>query len=110
MDGTAYLTGTVDSWFEKTHAGEVASGIRGHFRIPPASSTPAPDSVIERHIQRQLLWSPFVNAADVDVKIEAGMATLDGTVDSRLEKTAARDNPYEGGAFFVHDHLVVDSG
>lgn len=141
LDGTAYLSGTVDSWFEKNRADYIASGIRGVVEVvndidvgmetaytfdsridpiivvhpveppmarPGVSYTPPKDRQIERNIEQELFWSPFVDSGDVDVKVEVGVATLEGTVDSQMEKTAARENAYQGGAFFVHDHLVVD--
>jgi len=141
FDGTAYLSGTVDSWFEKNRVDDIASGIRGVVEVennievnmetaylfdpwidplvvaysvplpvvkPGVSYTPMRDRQIERNIEKELFWSPFVDSGDVDVKVEAGVATLEGTVDSQMEKTAAHENAYQGGAFFVHDHLVVD--
>jgi osmotically-inducible protein OsmY len=49
-------------------------------------------------IEDQLWWSPFVDANEVTVEVEDGVATLSGTADSWSERGAARDNAYDGGA------------
>lgn len=65
------------------------------------------DSEIESDIESELWWSPWVDADDVDVKVDAGRATLTGEVDSLAEKRAAAENAIEGGAVSVINNLVV---
>jgi osmotically-inducible protein OsmY len=67
------------------------------------------DTQIKQDIESEYFWSPFVDADQVNVAVEDGEATLTGTVDSYLEKGAARDNAYQGGAVFVDNDLVVSS-
>jgi len=66
------------------------------------------DEAIERDIEDQIFWSPFVNTFEVDVGVENGVATLTGSVDSWSEWRAARRNAYEGGATKVINRLEID--
>jgi osmotically-inducible protein OsmY len=65
------------------------------------------DEEIKEEIKDELFWSPFVDANEVYVRVEDGVATLTGTVDSWSEYTAATENAYEGGATWVHNQLAV---
>ncbi len=137
IDGTAYLYGVVDSTFEKNQADEVASRVTGVSAVnnyltverdvaylydPYVDDTfvnqvdlseferPNPlltDSEIKRSIDDELWWSPFVNANQVDVNVENGIATLTGTVNTFAERRYATENAYEGGATLVDNDLDV---
>lgn len=65
------------------------------------------DAAIEGDIRDQLWWSPFVDEDDVEVTVEAGRATLTGTVQSWSEYNAATTNAYDGGAAWVDNDLVL---
>lgn len=65
------------------------------------------DAAIKEDIEDELFWSPFVDADDVFVTVEDGVASLTGTVDSWAEERAAIENAYEGGATIVDNDLVV---
>lgn len=136
-DGGVRLEGSVDSYFEKSRAGDLASRVVGvtdvlnrlvvldPLMLPtspfvddfalvrdgwyerPWTLTQRPDREIERTIESELWWSPFVGAEDVEVHVEDGIATLSGVVDDRLEADAAQENAYEGGAIFVRDRLEI---
>ncbi len=71
-------------------------------RFPTAS-----DLRIKTDIEDELWWSPFVDSDDVTVTVDAGEATLTGTVDSWTEYNAAENNAYEGGAIYVDNDLTV---
>jgi osmotically-inducible protein OsmY len=135
--GTAILTGTADSYFEKAQADVDASQVYGVLDVAnditvnrkqplPYQShvdewyvydfdwynhapghTFRPDFEIQEDIVNQLWWSPFVDAADVTVEVDDGVATLTGTVDSWSEYWAARENALEGGAVWVDNELHV---
>jgi osmotically-inducible protein OsmY len=137
-NGVVTLRGTVDSYFEKLQADDVASMVLGvsevknnldvEYEGPLAyepyldgvyvydfdwydyepSYTFVPDSEIRDEIQSQLWWSPFVDEDDVTVLVEDGVATLTGTVDSWSERESATQNAYEGGAVWVDNELSVD--
>jgi osmotically-inducible protein OsmY len=65
------------------------------------------DWEIKNNVKSQLWWSPFVNQDEVNVKVDDGIVTLDGTVDTFQEKAAASKNAYEGGAIDVKNKLQV---
>lgn len=114
VNGHAYLYGTVDSQFEKEHAGEIVSSARGvadvsnYLRVSE-EWTYADDWEIEQKIQDQLWWSPFVDAEDIEVTVSDGIATLTGEVDSWYERDVARENAYDGGADSVILELDVNT-
>lgn len=139
IDGTAHLYGSVDSYLEKNRADELASRVRGvldienHLTVdyqPPYIFDPyvdedyvesdelieydrrAPyqsDVQVKDAIEDELWWSPFVDADEVHVMVDDGIATLTGTVDSWSERRAATENAYEGGATLVDNDLAVEN-
>ncbi|MDX1376182.1 MAG: BON domain-containing protein, partial [Burkholderiales bacterium] len=66
------------------------------------------DWAIEQDIEDALAWSPFVDAEQITVTVEDGVATLTGTVESYREFTAAAENALEGGAVEVRNRIEVD--
>jgi len=142
INGVAKLYGTVDTFFEKSQADDVASRINGvimvdnHLKVQEDGSDPViqelydpyvdnrlldhydwyyhrpiysskSDWEIKENIDDELFWSPFVDAEDVTVVVDDGVATLTGTVDSWSEYDAAMNNAYEAGAVYVDNDLVV---
>jgi osmotically-inducible protein OsmY len=137
-NGVVKLHGTVDTYFEKAEADDVASRVEGVIMIDNnlgvqqdyhpyicdpyvedsylydndwcyyrPSLVSKSDRQIKADIEKQLFWSPFVDADDVKVDVEKGVATLTGTVDSWSESNAAVNNAYEGGAVYVDNELNV---
>ncbi len=132
----AYLSGLADSFFEKSEAANIAAGIPGvvevennlnlrtypyayphwnyysHYNRPvmlnPPEASRSADWRIKRNIESQLFWSPYVNDDQIIVTVTDGVATLRGTVDSRMERGAAIDNAYQGGARSVENELKVN--
>jgi osmotically-inducible protein OsmY len=137
-NGVVNLYGTVDSYFYKFQAEDVASRVNGVITVAnhlivqkdydpylynpyvdewylydndwfnhrprfPSKS----DSEIKRDIESELFWSPFVDAADVNVIVDDGRVTLNGSVDSWSEYNAAANNAYEGGAVYVANEIIV---
>jgi osmotically-inducible protein OsmY len=135
-DGTAYLRGTVDSFFEKMRADQLAATAKGvsavrnnlgvyddrsplvyeprvydywpydypWYRVRPLLRS---DAEIKDEIDDEMFWSPFVDANQVRVKVDAGVATLEGKVDDYAEMHAAVENAFEGGATRVDNRLRV---
>ena len=68
------------------------------------------DWEIERNIKDELFWSPFVDADQVKVEVDNGIAVLTGTVDTWSEREAAEENALEGGALIVDNDLTVSYG
>lgn len=80
----------------------------GPSRAPvEVAVVPRRDADLERSIQRQLYWSPFVDAAGVGVHAREGRVVLTGTVEDDAEHAAAIENAYDGGARVVVDRLRV---
>lgn len=110
--GTVSLSGTVNNSFEKDRAGRVAGRIEGVVEVVNNLEFQhrwvwKPDWEIREDIKDQLWWSTFVDADEIDVTVDDGVATLRGFVDSWSELTAAEKNAYEGGAKDVVNELVV---
>jgi len=130
------LEGSVDSYFEKAEAESVAfrasgvADVRNHLAVSYRYTltedpylddwsiydfgwyagpvvTSKSDAQIKQDIEDEFLWSPFVDGDDVMVSVEAGVATLTGSVDSLGESSAARDNAFEGGAIAVINKLQL---
>jgi osmotically-inducible protein OsmY len=102
-DGYAFaLDPYVDGWEVYEFYG------RAHVPNPHGSSVGwRSDAAIEDDIRNQLRWSPFVDADQVTVNVDRGIATLKGTVDSYPERAAATENAVEGGAAAVVNNLQV---
>ena len=122
IDGTAHLYGTVDSYFEKGRADDVASRISGvldvenHLLVDDVTAyiySPyvddffnddelieyerrAPsqtDSEIKDSIESELWWSPFVDSDEVSVAVNNGVATMTGSVGTWGERRGRRKTP-----------------
>lgn len=65
------------------------------------------DAELREEIDDELFWSPFVDADQVTVTVDDGVATLTGAVDSWSELNAATENAYEGGAVWVDNELLI---
>lgn len=126
----------MDTYFEKAQAEDVVSQVQGVIavenniavdEISPPTYDPyvdefdyglygygpggyplKTDKQIAEDIQDELFWSPFVDADDVKVTVEDGVATLDGKVDSWSEYHSAVENAYEGGSIWVRNELEIE--
>lgn len=136
-NGEAQLSGMVDTQYERAEALDVASRVVGVTQLDNDLTVKEPttayvyssyldpyepfvdtwyyvptslrtDAEIRDSIQSELLWSPFVDANEIQVSVSAGKATLTGTVDSWYEKNAATENAFEGGANVVVNDLRVE--
>lgn len=112
VNGRVYIAGTAHSHFERKEAERTVSNLRGVIEIENQIVvkdvwTWKPDTVIQKDIQDEFWWSPFVNGEDISVKVTKGTATLKGTVDSWWEQELAVHNAYEGGAKHVDNQLVI---
>jgi osmotically-inducible protein OsmY len=135
--GHVTLTGIVGTRLERAEAFDVASRMAGvvgvvnhletqdqavpHFS-PPLSEPPLQvaeadsdrprgeklsDEELARRITSELRWSPFIAAAEVQVRVENAKATLSGTVHRRRARQAAVKCAFEGGAAAVDDRIIV---
>lgn len=133
--GRIFLYGTVDSYFEKSRADEVASGVRGvvevknrldvedpiYIESPFVDTwalherswydrhellhTPKSDARIRRDIQEEFFHSPYVDQDSIHVEVDDGIVTLRGQLESWLDLGAAVKNAYDGGAVHVRNEI-----
>lgn len=135
-NGIVYLNGSVDSYFEKIQAEDLAARTKGvvavknninvnnvndhvyqnyygwntwypYYQIE-SNDYYSTDAEILDNIESQLWWSPYVNEDEVAVEVNSGVATLEGIVDTKREKLFAEINALEGGATEVHNNLIVE--
>ncbi len=141
-NGKVTLAGTVDTYFEKARADDIAAriygvlGVRNLLQVDdkynilvnnpfvdtewfvydypwyvyPAYHPVTIDAEIRQDIESELFWSPFVDADQVNVKVDNAVATLTGEVDTWAEYWAAQENAFEGGAVLVNNDLFVGYG
>jgi osmotically-inducible protein OsmY len=74
------------------------------------TSTTRSDAQIAAGIRDELKWSPFIDAARVDVAVEHGKAVLTGQVSSPSERMVATRKAYAGGAVQVDNQLRLTRG
>lgn len=142
-DGTARLTGSVDTYFEKMHADELAAEVAGVTHVdnnlivdaqhdiftynpyvdtalypydydwyvyPSSFATTESDAQIRADVRDELYWSPFVDGGDITIRVDAGVATLTGTVGTLSERSVATEEAFEAGAVAVDNDLLVAYG
>jgi osmotically-inducible protein OsmY len=110
--GAVLLTGTVDSIYERNHAENVASRIRGvtsltnhiSFSNPEIEKT---DWEIQLDFENQVWWSPFLSSQDIVATVEDGKATLSGSVQHMHQRLMAEQQAFEAGASIVINRLRV---
>ncbi len=110
--GAVLLTGTVDSIYERNHAENVASRIRGvksltnhiSFSKPEIEKT---DWEIQLDFENQVWWSPFLSGQDIVATVEDGKATLSGSVQHMHQRLIAEQQAFEAGALIVLNRLQV---
>ena len=112
-DGRVVLRGSVDSPFERDHAERLAERVTGvrevanRLTVDLVTISAKSDAAIRMDIEDELMWSPFVDGDDVTVRVDDGVATLTGTVDTWHERRMATQNAKEGGAIAVVNELSV---
>jgi osmotically-inducible protein OsmY len=91
-DGIVTLTGMVNNLLAKSQATRIAETVKGvravvnQLYVKPASTRS--DADILKDIETALRLNPAVEALDVDVQLQKGVAELTGTVQSWQEKQA----------------------
>jgi osmotically-inducible protein OsmY len=65
------------------------------------------DAKIQRDVESQLFWSPFLDSAQIEVQVDDGTVKLTGFVDDYVERRIATKNAWEGGAQGVLNRLEV---
>ena len=108
--GNLYLVGKVNSHFERTRAEKVADNVSGVLEVVnhisvTAKWKPKVDNEILEDANRRIRWSPVLNAEKINVSVEDGVATVQGTVDTHQERTAAATHVKRAGAKRVINKL-----
>lgn len=111
IGGRAYLSGNVNTSFERQRAEDVAAHINGVIDIVNSLDydhewTRLPDQAIKDDVQWQLFWS-LVDSRDINVAVENGVVTLTGTVEDWSEWRDAEENAFEGNAKDVRNKLKI---
>ena len=113
--GTVYLSGDVNTSWEKHRATRLAEGVPGVVSVVNNIDfkhlwTWKPDWEILEDVKNEIFWSPFVDADKVTVTVDNGIVTLTGTVSTYSERQSAEDNAYQGGAKDVRNRLEIEHG
>jgi osmotically-inducible protein OsmY len=129
-DNRAMLYGEVPTHWDEARASQLAASVTGVTAIDeeievddveqgvwmdPVQSgwvlTPRSDAEIRKRVEDHLFWNPFLETDEVEVSVEDGTVTLEGTVDTWFERFEATEEALDGGANVVDNDLevVVDS-
>ncbi len=114
IEGGVYLSGEVNTSWEKNWAEKVASDVNGVVYVVNNIETEyqwewKPDWEIVEDVESELFWSPFVDSDDIEISVNSGIVTLTGEVNTFSERQSAEENAFEGGARDVINNIVVDS-
>ncbi|MBD3384096.1 BON domain-containing protein [candidate division KSB1 bacterium] len=112
MNGKVYLSGVVDWFFKKSRAEDIASRVKGVIDVENNIKSDATweyksDWEIEQDVENELFWNPIVNRDAIDISVEDGIVTLQGTVPSYNAKEAATEEAYQAGAKHVRNQLEL---
>ncbi len=95
QDGVAILTGTTDTlWTQQraTELSQVIRGVRGVIdRVSVGPAEPANDSALKTQLERLFRDDPVVERKDIHLRLQDGIVTLEGQVQSWQEKQMALD-------------------
>lgn len=109
---TVYLSGQVDTPFEREQATIVIERIPGVEKVENLVTTEFESreflSSLHRTITNQLDANPFLNENHVDVTVVGESVELRGDVDSLHEKRYVELIAYSSGADDVDNYLVID--
>ncbi len=120
-DGVVTLSGAVNNWYEKAHAEDVASRIKGvreivnrievnSYRAAKASGDQSAAQVATEIKQGlKTNWSTWSVSDAINVSVADGVATLSGDVDTWRQRSEAADVAFTTkGVWEVRNKLVVD--
>ena len=114
-DGVVHLTGVVTDYDAYQAAQKDAWIVRGvtgvvdQVRIEyPTDANMPTDSEIRNRVLNVLEWNPAIDAANIEVSVVNGEATLSGTVDAFWQKERAVNLAYTvAGVVRTNDNLEV---
>ncbi len=111
-EGWVTLEGTVDTFWKKVRAEELALGMRGVIdltnKIAVTPTQTITDETLAETIIHALDRNIYVDVDDIDVTVENGTVTLTGAVPSQAAKQAAHDIArFTLGVKEVKDRITV---
>lgn len=111
-DGAVSLDGSVDSSFHRNLARRVATRTNGVTAVENRLSVRADESVLSdwelaQDVEARLEWSPFLDGSTIDVSVDEGVVTLDGSVATQHAARQAVNLAFAVGAEAVINHLDV---
>lgn len=114
-EGVVTLKGSVDAYWKKVHAEEVASNVSGVISIDNRLNVIRAKDFVDREIGEDITdaleRNALIDAEDVDVTVEDGVVTLTGTVPTRTARQAAYNAArYTLGVVDVKNNLIVQHG
>jgi osmotically-inducible protein OsmY len=65
------------------------------------------DEQIRKKIEDKFFWSPFVDRDDIKITVDGGVATLTGTVGTRIGWNEANNDAEKSGAIEVVNHVTI---
>ena len=113
---TVKLEGTVPSYIALRAAESNVYMIEGvtlvenslHIKYPEGTQVPQ-DMEIESNIRNMLLWDGSIDSSNIEIIVDQGMVTLNGTVLSQWERKLAEDIAFSAkGVNGVNNNLVVN--
>jgi osmotically-inducible protein OsmY len=109
------LNGSVATYYEKEEAEDIVSRVPGVAEVQNNLGVNytqewKSDNQIKLDIESQFFWSPFVDAAKINVSVANGVATLTGEADSLHDITEVTKNAFEGGAQHVISKITIKGG
>jgi len=111
-DGIVYLSGVVDTYWEKSHAEDIALYTDGVVDVVNDLTVNLVKSIvdidIENDIRRAFTRSTIVNETNIAVKVEEGVATISGIASSYLERMRAFNiAQYTAGVTNVINNITI---
>lgn len=112
-DGRIYLSGQVDSGYEKVRAKEIAEDTKGALKVDNNLEFRKgwdfkDDLELKEDVEFQIFWSPFVDGDRINVEVDHGTVILTGRVSSWQAYRYARLNALDAGAKDVRNRLIVE--
>jgi osmotically-inducible protein OsmY len=113
-DGIATLNGSVNTFYEKVHAADVASHVRGIRDVVNCITVNRTDQYTDAGLKQRVMerlasnWETRWVNDKIDVTVHDGKATLSGDVNTWAERSeAARVALMTAGVWAVEDKLTV---
>lgn len=111
-NGTVTLDGSVDNYWQKLKAEELAADVAGvidiHNRLAVVPTETYHDEAIAKDVIAALERNVNVDARSIDIEVENGTVTLSGTVPDWTSLREAENTAlYTGGVTAVNNNLAV---